>query len=149
MKKSTGLAGGLLLALATAGCEDQSRGFALPQGDVDRGKAAFVDLGCPSCHAVEGEFRKLALEEGGDEVIEVYLGGPVSKVKTYGDLVTSIINPSHRLSRGKNADTMNPDGTSRMPYYNDVMTVQELVDITTFLQGTYNLVAPEYNPMPF
>ena len=44
---------------------------------------------------------------------------------------------------------MNPDGTSRMPYYNDVMTVQELVDITTFLQGTYNLVAPEYNPMPF
>ena len=42
MKKSAGLAGGLLLALATAGCEDQSRGFALPQGDVDRGKAAFV-----------------------------------------------------------------------------------------------------------
>lgn len=148
MKKTTGIAGVLLLSLASAGCQDQSRGFALPPGDVDRGKATFAELGCPACHAVQGEFNKLVVEQGGDEVIEVVLGGPVSKVKTYGDLVTSIINPSHRLSRGRNADTMNPDGTSKMPYYNDVMTVQQLVDMTTFLQGTYQIVVPEYDALP-
>jgi hypothetical protein len=138
----------IVLALTSGGCEDQSRGFALPAGDVDRGKAAFVELGCPACHAVQGEFKKITVDQGGDEVIEVHLGGPVSKVKTYGDLVTSIINPSHRLSRGQNADTMNADGTSKMPYYNDVMTVQQLVDITTFLQGTYRIVVPEYHALP-
>lgn len=149
MKRATGLTAGILLALASGGCEEQSRGFALPAGDLDRGKASFVELGCPACHAVQGQFNKLAPEQGGDEVIEVVLGGPVTRVKTYGDLVTSIINPSHRLSRGKNEDTMNPDGSSKMPYYNDVMTVQELVDITTFLQGTYQIVAPDYHAIPY
>jgi len=139
-------AGIVALTLALGACESQATGFVLPQGDVERGKAAFVDLGCPACHAVQGSFRKLPMEEGGDEVIEVELGGPVTRVKTYGDLVTSIINPSHRLSRGQHADTVNPDGTSKMPYYNDVMTVQQLVDLTTFLQGTYSVVVPEYNP---
>jgi len=148
MYKHLGAVSVIVLVMGSGGCEDQSRGFALPAGDVDRGKAAFVELGCAACHAVQGEFKKLDAAQGGDEVIEVHLGGPVSKVKTYGDLVTSIINPSHRLSRGKNADTMNEDGTSKMPYYNDVMTVQQLVDITTFLQGTYQIVVPEYHALP-
>ena len=136
----------LALTLSLAGCDDQAQGFVLPPGDIERGKAAFVDLGCAACHAVEGMFQKLPVDQGGDEVIEVVLGGSVSRVKTYGDLVTSIINPSHRLSRGKNEDTINPDGTSKMPYYNDVMTVQELVDLTTLLQSTYSLKVPDYNP---
>jgi L-cysteine S-thiosulfotransferase len=148
MDKSFRAAGLVVFTLLASGCDQQARGFVLPPGDVDKGKASFVDLGCPACHEVQGQFKKLSLEEGGDEVIEVVLGGPVTRVKTYGDLVTSIINPSHRLSRGKNADTMNPDGSSKMPYYNDVMTVQELVDITTFLQGTYQIVMPDYNVMP-
>ena len=131
------------LTLASAGCEQQSKGFALPPGDYDRGKASFVDLGCPACHSIEGVVSKL--EAGGDPVIEVVLGGPVTRVKTYGDLVTSIINPSHKLSRGDTPVTVNDDGSSKMPYYNDVMTVQELVDVTTFLQGTYSVWVPEYN----
>jgi len=32
-----------------------------------------------------------------------------------------------------------------MPIYNELMTVQQLVDITTFLQGTYSVWVPEYN----
>ncbi|MCP5180391.1 MAG: c-type cytochrome [Pseudomonadales bacterium] len=136
----------LATAVSLSGCSRASEEFVLPPGDADRGRTAFVDLGCNACHSVQDEFRKLTPELGGDDVIEVVLGGPVSRVKTYGDLVTSIINPSHRLSRGKHADTVNPDGTSRMPYYNDVMTVQELVDLTTYLQGTYSVVIPDYNP---
>jgi len=142
------LAVGALLSMTVglAGCESQSQGFVLPPGDTERGKTAFVDLGCAACHALQGVFKKLPMEEGGDEVIEVVLGGPVSRVKTYGDLVTSIINPSHYLSRGSHKDTMYPDGTSKMPYYNDVMTVQELVDLTTLLQSNYSLTVPEYSP---
>jgi len=136
----------LSLSLGLVGCENQSQGFVLPPGDVEKGKTAFVDLGCGACHVLQGVFKKLPPEEGGDEAIEVVLGGPVSRVKTYGDLVTSIINPSHRLSRGTGADTVNPDGTSKMPYYNDVMSVQELVDLTTLLQTTYSLKVPEYSP---
>ncbi len=133
----------LLLAFMAAGCEQQAKGFVLPPGDYEQGKTTFTDLGCHSCHSIEGVIAKL--EEGGDPVIEVVLGGPVTRVKTYGDLVTSIINPSHKLSRGKTPVTVNDDGSSKMPYYNDVMTVQELVDVTTFLQGTYSVWVPEYN----
>ncbi len=136
----------LSLSLGLVGCENQSQGFVLPPGDVEKGKIAYVDLGCGSCHVLQGVFKKLPPDEGGDEVIEVVLGGPVSRVKTYGDLVTSIINPSHRLPRGTGHDTVNPDGTSKMPYYNDVMSVQELVDLTTLLQTTYSLKVPEYSP---
>ncbi len=133
----------ILLAFTTAGCEQQAKGFVLPPGDYDQGKATFTDLGCHACHSIEGVVSKL--EESGDPVIEVVLGGAVTRVKTYGDLVTSIINPSHKLSRGNTPITVNEDGTSKMPYYNDVMTVQELVDVTTFLQGTYSVWVPEYN----
>lgn len=146
LHRSLAAAALLSMAAGLGGCESQSQGFVLPPGDVEKGKTAFVDLGCAACHVLQGVFKKLPTEEGGDEVIEVVLGGPVSRVKTYGDLVTSIINPSHRLSRGTHEDTVNPDGTSKMPFYNDVMTVQELVDLTTLLQSTYSLKVPEYNP---
>ena len=123
-------------------CEEQAKGFALPPGDADRGQATFAELGCNACHRIEGVIDKLDI--GGDRAIDVRLGGQVSRVKTYGDLVTSIINPSHRLSRGNTPETVTDEGESRMPYYNDVMTVQQLVDLTTFLQSHYSVWVPEY-----
>lgn len=129
----------LLLLLALAGCDRQSRGFALPPGDPERGLATFKDLGCHNCHHIDGVVEHL---DGGD--IDVRLGGRVTRVKTYGDLVTSIIHPSHELSRGKTPSTINEDGSSRMPDYNDVMSVAELVDLTTFLQTKYSVWVPEH-----
>ena len=70
----------LSLSLGLVGCENQSQGFVLPPGDVEKGKIAFVDLGCGACHVLQGVFKKLPPDEGGDEVIEVVLGGPVSRV---------------------------------------------------------------------
>jgi hypothetical protein len=40
--------------------------------------------------------------------------------------------------------TVRDDGTSRMPVYNQIMTVQQLIDLTAFLQGTYSVYVPEY-----
>ena len=130
----------ILTAGFAAGCQDPE--FVLPKGSVEAGKAAFVELSCNSCHSVEGHIQHAPAEAG---AIHVELGGTVSRVKTYADLVTSIINPSHKLSRGLNIMTTTEQGDSRMPIYNDVMTVQQLVDLTAFLETTYEVWVPPYN----
>jgi hypothetical protein len=122
-------------------CQPQSEGFALPPGDAERGKATFVELECNACHRIDDVVSRL---DPGDPTIDVRLGGQVSRIKTYGDLVTSIINPSHKLSRGKNKMTVTEEGDSKMTVYNDMMTVQQLVDLTTFLQDTYTVYVPAY-----
>lgn len=133
---------GIIAVASIAGCQDEARGFALPPGNEQAGHEAFVELGCNACHRIEGVINRRT--EGADPAIDVRLGGQVSRVKTYGDLVTSIINPSHRLSRGNTPATVTEDGESRMPYYNDRMTVQQLVDLTAFLQRQYSVWVPEY-----
>ena len=119
------------------GCVPQGRGFALPPGSIDEGKAAFVQLRCNDCHSVKGIQLK-----GNGENLNVQLGGKVTNIKTYGELVTSIINPSHRIAKHYEQVRTNQDGSSKMRNYNHVMTVQELVDIVTFLQSEYEIEPP-------
>lgn len=128
---------GVVLA---AGCGTE---FALPAGDAQRGRDAFVALQCHACHSVADIERA---ESDVEPPIDKQLGGTVSKVKSYEDLVTSIINPSHRLAARYPADMMveiaDETGKSRMPNYNDVMTVQQLVDLVTFLRAEYRVAVP-------
>ena len=90
------LAGAGLLA----GCRtypDYANDFRFPilRGDVQRGQQAFVELGCNLCHTVDG----IDLPDNSRlRPVTVNLGGDLVFAKTYGDLVTSIINPSHVLS---------------------------------------------------
>ena len=42
----------------------------------------------------------------------VELGGNITKVKSYGELVTSIINPSHDLAKGYAEEVVSEDGES-------------------------------------
>lgn len=130
------------LSLAVAACDTQSRGFALPPGDAARGEVTFVELGCNACHEIKGKIDRLA--DGADTGINVTLGGTVTRVTSYGDLVTSIINPSHRISRRSKRSDVADDDVSKMRLYNDVMTVRQLVDLTTFLQDSYEVWVPEY-----
>lgn len=135
----------LILCLAfVSGCEADrmsEKGFSLPPGDAAQGREAFVYLHCFECHKIEGE-RFPAVS--GNEVPFIELGGEVSKVKTYGELLTAIINPSHKLAAGYPVEDVSNDGTSRMPVYNRFMTVQELIDIVMYLQPHYEVVVPEY-----
>lgn len=128
------------VAIFSSGCQPEAMGFALPQGDVDRGAAAFVALECNACHKVEGiEW----LGDGGEDPILVQLGGKVTRVQTYGQLVTSIINPSHKIALRYDQTTAEEGGkTSRMRLYNDVMTVQQMIDLVTFLQTKYDVHVP-------
>lgn len=133
---------GLAAALAIAACSpspESPRGFVLPQGDVDAGRQAFVDLQCHGCHRINGVDLPQFL---GSAPVAIVLGGESRRVRTYGDLVTSIINPSHRLIAGFPAEQVSRDGQSIMPVLNDVMTVRQLIDLVALLQSSYEIVPP-------
>lgn len=131
-------------ALTLTACEADrmsEKGFSLPEGNALSGREAFVYMHCHECHTVAGEdFPALVRPE--PPFVE--LGGKVTRVKTYGELVTSIINPSHKLARGYPLDVITVDGQSRMPIYNSYMTVQELIDIVAFVQPHYDVFVPQY-----
>ncbi len=139
------LAFGFITVLVLSGCDPFSKespqGFSLPEGNKEDGKAAFARLGCNACHFVPAIPQLTPVAEG---AISIELGGEGPKIKTYADLVTSIINPSHRFAKGYPLDQIQRDGISNMPVYNNVMTVEELVDLVTFLQPHYRL--ERYHP---
>lgn len=140
MKYTYTLLFGLVIILL-AGCKPEpnsGRGFSLPEGDAANGKATFVELGCNSCHSTE-DVEQLSLAD--QTLPTVKLGGPSGAMKTYGELVTSIINPSHKISqRYKQGVVVSEDENSRMQIYNDVMTVTQLVDLVTYLEGKYEVI---------
>jgi mono/diheme cytochrome c family protein len=139
----------MLLILPACGLNDptSARGFRLPDGDANAGRAAFADLRCNACHRVEGIE---APAEGAGPVL-VTLGGETNRVKSYGELVTSIINPSHRIAPGHDPNAVAPGGKSLMESarLNDVMTVRQLIDLVAFLQATYRVVPPEHYPYSY
>jgi mono/diheme cytochrome c family protein len=132
-----------LLAALTAGCINprSSAGFRLPDGDVERGKAAFLELKCYTCHTVSG----VDIGARGKEYAylrSVVLGGETRRVKTYGELVTSIINPSHILALGYPKELITKGDQSAMTNFNDTLTVRQLADLVAFLQSRYQLIPP-------
>jgi len=137
----------MLLALAACDLQDPkaSSGFRLPDGDANAGREAFVQLRCFVCHQVEGVDAKFE----GTPAATVRLGGDTLRVKSYGDLVTSIINPSHRIAPGTDAAVVAPGGRSLMETarLNDVMTVRQLSDLVAFLQPLYRVLPP--TPYPY
>ena len=132
--------------VVVGGCRPSAksgRGFTLPEGDVEQGRDIFVNFQCHACHVIQG-IDRLVEAEAGETELSIALGGKTDRVKTYGQLVTSIINPSHRLAHGYRKQHVSVDGDSKMRNYNDVMTVQELTHLVTFLQSNYDLI--EYKP---
>ena len=69
----------------------------------------------------------------------VVLGGKSGHIATHGELVTSIVNPSHGFPRSYNQEDILLEGKSRMSDFNDRMTVKELIDLTEYLQSKYIL----------
>jgi mono/diheme cytochrome c family protein len=134
----------LLMMTLTVACTNakSAAGFRLPDGDVERGKAAFVELKCQTCHTVKGtEIPSPSKDYAYVRV--VVLGGEIRRVKTYGELVTSIINPSHVLEPGNPKELNTKDNHTAMPDFNDSMTIRQLIDLVAFLQSRYEQVLPE------
>lgn len=129
-----------MATLFISGCDSgpkSSAGFTLPEGDVAQGKERFIKFGCNACHTTK-TVEHLAITGEHD----IFLGGPTSHIKTYGELVTSIINPSHRVSVKHHAERNPEDGSSPMPVFNDIMSVTDLIHLVAFVQSGYVLRIP-------
>lgn len=131
----------VLLGLLCGGCEklppQTGKGFYLPPGNAQRGQATFVQMNCHNCHTVSGVALPTPANPGAKIVP---LGGPVTRVRSYGDLVTSIIYPAHSVS-----DLLTPAARKAgtpMPEIAADMTVTQLVDVVTFLAPRYEHVVP-------
>ena len=141
-----------LLLLLFTGCAthpDYATQFRFPVewGSIAAGQQAFVKLQCNQCHQVNGvDLPTYA----GESPVMLELGGDVAYVKTYADLVTSIVNPNHvvsddylrQLPRGERADAQ-----SVMPF-NEQMTVVQLIDLVTFLNSLTGELPTEYIAEP-
>lgn len=112
--------------------------FPIFRGNIENGKQTFVTLGCNQCHTVNGV--KLPAYQG-QMPINFELGGRIWYVKTYADLVTSIINPDHIISEEyrHKFPQLTQGKTSPMPF-NGNMTVTQLIDLVTFLNSRYVLM---------
>ena len=145
MKRFSALTLLLTCVLVLSGCDEDrtmsERGFRLPEGDAMAGRETFLYMHCNQCHTISGE--ELPTIPGFEPFVE--LGGSVTRVKTYGELVTAVINPSHKLAEGYATDLVSEDGKSKMYVYNGFMTVQELTDLVMFLQPHYDVVPPEFH----
>ena len=136
----------LTCCFSLVGCNrgpDSPFGFSLPAGDAERGEAVFLKYGCLSCHTVKG----LEVREVHEVENPIVLGGHVTRVKTYAELVTSVINPSHKIAHRHAQEHMSEDGQSLMVNYNDLLTVSELVDLVTYLETHYELIP--YRPTSY
>lgn len=133
--------------MALAGCDRgpaSGFGFSLPPGDVSEGREAFIKYQCADCHVVAGMDE---LRAGFTPAMSLPLGGEATRIQTYGELVTSVINPSHVISKKFPGVEVDNEGRSKMRNHNYVMTVNELIDLVAFLQSKYKLIP--YNPTSY
>lgn len=129
-------------AVFASGCTSTPMfGFPIEEGNVEAGRQAFIDHRCHQCHTVSG-VRLPSLV--GVSPVMLELGGETEYIKSYAELVTSIINPNHEISeryreqqaRGGALPVMSP---MPMPHI-DTMTVRQLIDLVAFLDSRYVLV---------
>ena len=97
--------------------------FVLPKGDPVKGRAVFQKYECQYCHEVRGEDFPFAGVDYGPELSQM---GPLHPLEFFAE---SVINPSAIASKQHRGAA----GKSTMPDYNEKMTVQELIDLSTYL----------------
>jgi mono/diheme cytochrome c family protein len=115
----------------SAGHHGTPRGwkFAWPGGgNIARGRELFAKLECYSCHEVRGESYPAPTDAGrlGPELSAM---GPLHDADYFAE---SIINPGAAIEKGRNY--AGPDGSSRMPSFNDSLTVQDVTDLVAYLR---------------
>lgn len=102
--------------------------FTLPKGDPAKGREVFTKLECFKCHEVKGQTFP-----GMREAASV--GPELSGMAAHHDaefFAEAIMNPGAVVDEPQ---WRGPDGTSKMPSFNESITVQELVDLVAFLKS--------------
>ena len=127
-----------VLTFVCSACDARhsSSAFHLPgNGDVARGKIAFVSQGCHNCHDVPGAGLPTPSVK---PAIVVTLGGETERKLSDAYLVTSMIDPSYHLAPYP-FDQVTSGGKSRMPSYSSQLSTQQMIDMVAFLQSKYVL----------
>ncbi len=101
--------------------------FTMPPGDIAEGRKTFVKFDCFSCHEVKGDkFPKPQGEAVGPELSQM---GPMHPLEYFAE---STIHPSAEVSPKK---YLAADGTSKMPSFNEYMTVLELINLSAYMSS--------------
>jgi len=101
--------------------------FTWPQGDPVKGREVFVKLECYSCHAIQGEQFPAPSGDVGPEL------AAMAALHEAAYFAEAIINPNTVIEPDKGYEAA--DGASKMPSYNDLVTIQEVVDLVAYLKG--------------
>lgn len=118
-----------MAALHQSGGVPRGWNFSPPRGDAAAGRRAFVELGCHTCHEVQGErFPTPPADEKrpGPDLTGMGSHHPAEY------FAESILNPNAVLVDGPGY--LAPDGRSVMPAYPD-MTLAQLADLVAYLQS--------------
>jgi mono/diheme cytochrome c family protein len=102
--------------------------FTLPKGDPAKGREVFQKLECYGCHEVRGE-RFPSPNDPGRAGPELSMMGPLHPPEFFAE---SIINPSAVVERNRGYAAS--DGSSKMPSYGSLLTVQETIDLVAYLR---------------
>jgi hypothetical protein len=107
----------------------------IPAGNSGKGKTLFVEKGCYLCHsAAKTKFPAVDLEPR----LVIELGGDIHAGWTRDDYAKSIMNPNHivsedyRIAMIRLGDHFKAEN-SPMPQFTELLTVSDLIQITTFL----------------
>jgi len=103
--------------------------FTLPKGDPAKGREVFAKLECYACHEVKGERFPAPTEQAkvGPELSQM---APLHEAEYFAE---AVLNPSVVIDKGKGYQA--PDGSSKMPEFNDSLTVKELIDLVAYLRS--------------
>ncbi len=128
----------LLLSFITSfslAAADEAR--VIPKGKVNAGKTLFVDKGCYQCHTA----GDISLPQS-DLSQELFIELGVKKHAGWSrdTFAKSILNPNHTVSEEYRkvmitlGDKLKAEN-SPMPGFNDILSVSDLIHLTTFLDS--------------
>lgn len=105
--------------------------FTLPKGDPVEGRKVFVQLECYKCHEVRGEkFPAVGVEEKGVGPELSQMAG-MHPVEFFSE---SIMNPNAVIDPdAREKGYLGDDGKSKMPNYNDILSVKQVTDLAAYL----------------
>ncbi len=112
--------------------------FAIPAGDHHAGRQVYVDLECYKCHEVFGENFPAPKAERGNVGPALSGMGAMHPAEYF---IETMIDPNAsaawRIKHHKDEDKgyLGVDGKSKMPSYNDSITVQQLIDLVAYLKS--------------
>lgn len=102
--------------------------FSMPPGDAAAGRKVFVTMECFACHEVKGDDFPPASKTprgAGPELTDMGSHHPAEY------FAESILHPNRVIVLGPGHT--GPDGLSKMPSYEDTMTLEQLIDLVSYL----------------